>query len=116
MRGHEEASGTKYVPKDVMDYWAAKDPVINFEKQLLEDKVYSSDEISQVKEDIKKEINAAVKESFDGKEFIVNHDEEVKDVFFPYEQKIIFPKDKACLLYTSPSPRDQRGSRMPSSA
>ena len=25
-------------------------------------------------------------------------------------------KDKNCLLYTSPSPRDQRGSRMPSSA
>ena len=41
-------------------------------------KVYSSDEISQVKEEIKKEINAAVKESFDGKEFIVNPEEESK--------------------------------------
>ena len=35
-----------------------------------------------------------MKESFDGKEFIVNPDEEVKDVFYPFEQKIIFPKEK----------------------
>ena len=38
MRGHEEASGTKYVPQDVMKYWAAKDPVINYEKYLIENK------------------------------------------------------------------------------
>ena len=29
---------------------------------------------------------------------------------------VIFPGASSCLLYTSPSPRDQRGSRMPSSA
>ena len=37
MRGHEEASGTKYVPKELMDYWGQRDPVANFEKFLLED-------------------------------------------------------------------------------
>jgi len=35
MRGHEEASGTKYVPKDLMDKWAKKDPIANFEKYLI---------------------------------------------------------------------------------
>ena len=45
MRGHEEASGTKYVPKDVMEYWENKDPVINFEKYLVDRKIYSNDEI-----------------------------------------------------------------------
>jgi 2-oxoisovalerate dehydrogenase E1 component len=30
MRGHEEASGTKYVPQELMDLWAAKDPVENY--------------------------------------------------------------------------------------
>ena len=31
-------------------------------------------------------------------------------------QEVRMGKGKGCLLYTSPSPRDQRGSRMPSSA
>ena len=45
MRGHEEASGTKYVPKEVMEYWAEKDPVINYEKYLIENKIYSKSEV-----------------------------------------------------------------------
>ena len=42
MRGHEEASGTKYVPKELMEYWAAKDPVENYERFLLKEKVITS--------------------------------------------------------------------------
>ena len=34
----------------------------------------------------------------------------------PEELKTLETKYHSCLLYTSPSPRDQRGSRMPSSA
>jgi TPP-dependent pyruvate/acetoin dehydrogenase alpha subunit len=36
MRGHEEASGTKYVPKELMETWALKDPVDNYERYLEE--------------------------------------------------------------------------------
>ena len=39
MRGHEEASGTKYVPQELMEEWGAKDPVINFENYLLRAKI-----------------------------------------------------------------------------
>jgi 2-oxoisovalerate dehydrogenase E1 component len=35
MRGHEEASGTKYVPEELITEWAEKDPLINFENFLL---------------------------------------------------------------------------------
>ena len=38
MRGHEEASGTKYVPQDLLETWEAKDPLINFENYLLAQK------------------------------------------------------------------------------
>ena len=38
MRGHEEASGTKYVPKKLMDHWGKKDPISNYEKFLLKEK------------------------------------------------------------------------------
>ena len=56
MRGHEEASGTKYVPQDLLDTWEAKDPLINFENYLLEQKHLTQEDISDFKSDIKKEI------------------------------------------------------------
>ena len=95
MRGHEEASGTKYVPKEVMEYWAKKDPVINYENYLLEEKVYSKEEIETIKAEIKDEINEAVKQSFDGKPFVVNGESEMEDVFYPYTQKVSFPSAKS---------------------
>ena len=39
MRGHEEASGTKYVPKELLEIWGKKDPLNNFERYLLEEGV-----------------------------------------------------------------------------
>ena len=95
MRGHEEASGTKYVPKEVMEYWAKKDPVINYENYLLNEKVYTKEEIEKIKAEIKDEINDAVKQSFDGKPFVVNAESEVEDVFYPYAQKVNFPSSKS---------------------
>ena len=95
MRGHEEASGTKYVPKEVMEYWAKKDPVINYENYLLKEKVYTKEEIEKIKAEIKDEINDAVKQSFDGKPFVVNAESEVEDVFYPYTQKVNFPSSKS---------------------
>jgi 2-oxoisovalerate dehydrogenase E1 component len=43
MRGHEEASGTKYVPQDLMDQWAIKDPVENYRKFLKENKILTEE-------------------------------------------------------------------------
>jgi len=57
MRGHEEASGTKYVPQELMDEWQAKDPVLNFENYLLEQKIISQDQILEIKDNILQEIN-----------------------------------------------------------
>ena len=65
---------------------------------MIEEKIYSEDEISVIKEEIKKEVNAAVKESFDGKEFNVNPKEELEDVFILSSKKLFFQK-------TSPSQR-----------
>ena len=59
MRGHEEASGTKYVPKKLMEEWAAKDPVSNYQSWLLEQGILTEKKIEEIKNEIKKEINAA---------------------------------------------------------
>ena len=95
MRGHEEASGTKYVPKDVMDYWEKKDPVINYENFVVKENIFSEKEIEKIKSDLKEEINLAVKKSFNEDPFKVDGNSEVEDVFFPYFQKATFPKTKS---------------------
>lgn len=60
MRGHEEASGTKYVPKELMDTWAKKDPITNFENYLLTEKIIKLEEIEAFEKKVKKEIKSAL--------------------------------------------------------
>src|SRR5687768_456296 len=48
MRGHEEASGTKYVPKELFDEWSVKDPIKNFETFLIAGKVLSAEDIDNI--------------------------------------------------------------------
>jgi len=84
MRGHEEASGTKYVPQEKFDEWTPKDPVINFENYLLKEKVLTEEVISATKEEIKKEINLALETAFAEEEIHSTEEKELQDVFFPY--------------------------------
>ena len=57
MRGHEEASGTKYVPQELMDMWAVKDPVENYRNYLKATAVLSEEEDEAIRAEIKKEID-----------------------------------------------------------
>ncbi|GAB4241037.1 MAG: dehydrogenase E1 component subunit alpha/beta [Ekhidna sp.] len=95
MRGHEEASGTKYVPKELMEHWAKKDPVKAFESFLIKEKVCTNDQIGEIRKTIQKEINAAVKEAFDEEPIHGDIQKELADVYFPYEQEVITPKGKS---------------------
>ena len=81
MRGHEEASGTKYVPKELMDEWAAKDPISNYEKWLLESGVITEEYVKTFKEDYKKEVQKAVEVMFSEPEPVPNTAEELADVY-----------------------------------
>ncbi|MDH3708987.1 MAG: dehydrogenase E1 component subunit alpha/beta [Cyclobacteriaceae bacterium] len=60
MRGHEEASGTKYVPRELMEYWADRDPIAHYEKFLLQEKVLTEELKNTIREDIKAEIEQAL--------------------------------------------------------
>ena len=81
MRGHEEASGTKYVPEELMDFWAQKDPVNNFQQFLKEEKILTENRESQFNSEIKTEISANLKKA--NEETPVEFDEtnELNDVF-----------------------------------
>lgn len=56
MRGHEEASGTKYVSKELMETWAEKDPIRNYEAWMLKEKILNEEDVLTIKNDQKKRI------------------------------------------------------------
>ena len=63
MRGHEEASGTKYYPEGLQDEWAKKDPIDQFEKLIIDKKILNQSEIDSLKLDLKTKINNAWKKA-----------------------------------------------------
>ncbi len=85
LRGHEEASGTKYYPQGLIEEWSKKDPVENYRKFLLEEKILSPEENEQIVLDIKSEINAALKMADSYPEIDNSIEEEFKDLFAPYD-------------------------------
>lgn len=84
MRGHEEASGTKYVPKELFEEWGKKDPLLNYEKFLLDTGVMDKEGMDNVRNIIKEEIDKGVEEVFAEPEIIPDTDSELKDVYAPF--------------------------------
>lgn len=91
MRGHEEASGTKYVPKSLMEEWAKKDPVENFEQFLLSSGVADSAYVEAVKQGIRKEIEQGLASAFAETHPAANTDDEVNDLFAAYSPQVVNP-------------------------
>ena len=60
MRGHEEASGTKYVPQELMDHWAIKDPVENYRKYLKDNGILTEDFDETLRAEFKNDIDEAL--------------------------------------------------------
>lgn len=89
IRGHEEASGTKYVPQDLMDYWGAKDPVINFESFLRDENLLTEIENTHIKESIINEINEHLEVAFSEEKIIPDLSIELGDVFQSVEYQYI---------------------------
>jgi 2-oxoisovalerate dehydrogenase E1 component len=91
MRGHEEASGTKYIPKELMEQWAKKDPVDNYESFLLKEKLISQVEIDALKKKIKAEINTAWATADVEPRIESTPEKELADIYAPYIPEIIQP-------------------------
>ena len=88
MRGHEEASGTKYVPQELMDTWAAKDPILNFQAFLKEQKILSETEEVKIKETIVHEINEHLDVAFNEEAIIPDETNELNDVYKPFDYQV----------------------------
>ncbi|WP_296637136.1 dehydrogenase E1 component subunit alpha/beta [Polaribacter sp.] len=91
VRGHEEASGTKYVPKKMIDFWKAKDPLLTFEKTLEEKRILTPALKKNYISNIQSEINEHLKLAFDEDFIKPDKNIELKDVFKPKSFEHISP-------------------------
>ncbi|MBX2930734.1 MAG: dehydrogenase E1 component subunit alpha/beta [Chitinophagaceae bacterium] len=81
MRGHEEASGVKYVPKHLFEEWIKKDPIQNYENYLLSENVLTQEIIDIIKNEIKEYIETDLQEAYKAAHLIPDSKEELNDVF-----------------------------------
>jgi 2-oxoisovalerate dehydrogenase E1 component len=81
MRGHEEASGTKYVPADLFKLWEQKDPINNYEQFLKETNVLNENEITAIRNELKEKIESELAIGFHTKPVVVDTDIELEDVY-----------------------------------
>ncbi len=94
MRGHEEASGTKYVPKELLEIWGKKDPLNNFERYLLEEGVLDEKMIEDFRSEIKTEIEEGLELAYAETLPPPNTELELKDMYMPFELTEISPSEK----------------------
>jgi 2-oxoisovalerate dehydrogenase E1 component len=94
MRGHEEASGTKYVPQDLLNLWAVKDPLENYQAFLKSEGILSEEIEASYRKEIIDEINEHLKLAFDEEKIIPNLETEINDVYKSYDYQAVKPSTK----------------------
>ena len=87
MRGHEEASGVKYVPKELLEKWSKKDPVLNFEAFLIDSSILTVEDVTKIKKGITKEIDTNLEKTFNEKKIISSVENELSDVYADFNFK-----------------------------
>ena len=91
MRGHEEASGTKYVPKELFEEWGKKDPIKNYEQWLVKEGVISEMAIADIRNDYKAYIESELQLAYQAEEIVPDTKEELEDLYAPNISKTTVP-------------------------
>jgi 2-oxoisovalerate dehydrogenase E1 component len=95
MRGHEEASGTKYVPAHLFEEWSAKDPVKTFENYLFEQNILTDDLLQEIKAEFKTELDHEIEQAFNDADPEPSEETEMADMYYPYTQHVVPPQEPA---------------------
>lgn len=93
MRGHEEASGTKYVPEKLMKHWAKKDPIANYEAYLVDEGHLDKPTIEEIRKEITAEINENLALAFEEPAITSSSTNELNDVYHPIDNEIVEPNN-----------------------
>ncbi|MEM6765130.1 MAG: thiamine pyrophosphate-dependent enzyme [Bacteroidota bacterium] len=91
MRGHEEASGTKYVPEELFQMWEQKDPIRNYESFLMQEGVISESLKKDIEAQYKDEISLAVAAAFHAQEVMPDREREAKAIYQPFQPEVKVP-------------------------
>ncbi len=94
MRGHEEASGTKYVPKEILNEWASKDPIENFQAYLREINILTEEAEVVIKTEFSQEITENLEIAFTENEVISTLENELDDVYKHFDLQVFEPGHK----------------------
>ncbi len=94
MRGHEEASGTKYVPQELMDTWALKDPLENYKNYLFEQGVLTEDLDKEIRKAFKKEIDTDWAKVQEEPMIEASLEQEIGDMYAPYDYEAFEPSEE----------------------
>jgi 2-oxoisovalerate dehydrogenase E1 component len=81
LRGHEEASGTKYVPQKLFEIWQLKDPIKNYEQWLIETNVLNEMKVAEIRNEFKEKIESELAIGFNHKPVVADTEEELEDVY-----------------------------------
>ena len=98
MRGHEEASGTKYYPEGLQAEWEPKDPVSNFEAYLLQEGVLDAQAIESIKQQYKEDIQHAFDQANAAPKIVPDLAQEMNDVYAPHTFESVAPTEAATEL------------------
>ena len=94
MRGHEEASGTDYIPKKIFDKWLKKDPIENYKKYLQSKKILTDKIQKQIDKKIDKKIDSSFEFALSSKTPQSTTVNEINDVYKKHTFNLKNPKDK----------------------
>ncbi len=94
MRGHEEASGNKYIPKELINTWGKKDPLENFQEFLINENILTQELEVEIKKEIVHKISDNLKIAFDESEIQFDLNNELSDVFQDFDYQEVIANDK----------------------
>jgi 2-oxoisovalerate dehydrogenase E1 component len=94
MRGHEEASGTKYVPQIMFDEWKEKDPITNFEQYLLAEGAITQEKIDVIRKGYSTMIDIEIEKVFSEPDIVPDADTEIRDMYKPFNVPTLQPSNQ----------------------
>jgi len=89
MRGHEEASGVKYVPKELFEEWIEKDPIKNYERFLVEEKILTNGQIAEIRDELRVYIDKSAIEEIARQSNMSNTDISKRETGDVYAKRLI---------------------------
>ena len=93
VRGHEEASGVKYVPENLIKKWKKKDPILQLEKKLIKDSIVTKDYINNIELDFSQKILPIIEKALKSPLPSSSEKDELKDVYKQNSFKFISSKN-----------------------